>query len=345
MKNRAYLVLAVLFLVAFVTTFGGCGGSGGGSSSGSSGDNTVRHIAVDPYIVGAQFFEDLNGDGVQNVGEQISTLSDANGIFTFSSPLSTGATVVLSDTVTAPLHNGVTYTGEIKRNVDATGALVCSPLTTLLANGWTEQNIIDALTTAGLSGLTPADIRANPMAGINELTTVTEIQLAKIRASTSIYAFMSVMDILITGQGYDISYTTFTSNSDAGPALQAMVDSINFGISSTLLARMQDDMSAAPVDIPAVIVNDCIRADVAMTNYIIPQVAAAPTTFIPDYVSWSNLGYQLGLNFYIIRNKTNTNVTGALSAPETNPLKEQAIANILTFSTLTVNSLGAIVGQ
>jgi len=331
--------------VAFAAIFSYVGCGGGGSSSGSSASAAGSGIAVDPYIVGAQFFEDLNDNGVQDAGEQISTASDANGIFTFSRPLSTGATVVLSDTVTATLHNGVTYTGEIKRKVDATGTLVCSPLTTLLANGWTEQNIIDALTTAGLSGLTQADIRANPMAGINELTIVTDAQLAKIRASTSIYAFMSVMDILITGQGYDISYTTFTGNSDAGPALQKMVDAVNFGISSTLLARMQNDMSAAPVTMPAVIVNDVIRADVAMTNYVIPQVAAAPTTFIPDYVGWADLGYQLGLNFYIIRNKTNPNVIGALNDPASNPLKDQAIANILTFSTLTVNGSGQIVGQ
>jgi YVTN family beta-propeller protein len=42
MKNRAYYITAVLFLVAFVTTFnyGGCGGGGGGSS-GSGGDGTT----------------------------------------------------------------------------------------------------------------------------------------------------------------------------------------------------------------------------------------------------------------------------------------------------------------
>ncbi|MFH0888178.1 MAG: fibronectin type III domain-containing protein [Planctomycetota bacterium] len=44
MKNRAYWMIAVLFLVAFVTTFnyGGCNipSSGGGGSSGSSGGNT-----------------------------------------------------------------------------------------------------------------------------------------------------------------------------------------------------------------------------------------------------------------------------------------------------------------
>jgi hypothetical protein len=292
--------------------------------------------------VDAKFFEDLNKDGVQNAGEQLSTSTDANGLFTFSSALSTGAFVVLSDTVIGPLHNGISYTGTIKREVTSiTESLVASPLTTLLANGWTAQNIIDVLTTAGLSGLTEADLTKNPMAGINDLTVVTEAELVKIRASIAIYSFMAIMDDLITGQGYDITYTIFNANSiTTTPALAAMVESINYCLSPTLLATIKAQMDGSGMPIPSLTLSDIIRTSVAMADWIIPQVVANPTGFLPNTGLYATMSYQLGVNFYIIRNKTDFYIIGALGtlAPP-NPLKTYALTGILTKDTVKASDL------
>jgi len=322
------LMVIAIVLVAVVAIGYSCGGGG---SSGSSADTTVRHIAVDPYIVGAKFFEDLDGDEVQDLDEQLSSLTDANGLFTFSSPLTTGAFVVLSDTVIGPLHNGVSYTGTVKREVTSiTESLVASPLTTLLANGWTEQNVVDVLTGAGLAGITFTDLTKNPMEGMNDLTVVTEAQLVKIRASLAVYSFMAIMDDLIAGQGYAISYTTFISNSDAEPALAAMVESINYCLSPGLLANIKSQMDGSGMPIPALTLSDIIRTSVAMADWIIPQVVADPTGFVPDTETYADMSYQLGVNFYIIRNKTNSIIRGALLLdPNPNTLKTYALTGIL----------------
>ncbi|HLD36885.1 MAG TPA: hypothetical protein VJC37_09200 [Planctomycetota bacterium] len=333
--KKTVLVIGVIGILLVL------GYSCGGTKS-ESGSSVVKHIAVDPYIVGAKFFEDLNDDGIQNLGEQLSSLTDANGLFTFSSPLSTGATVVLSNTVIGPLHNGISYTAMVKRKVDATGTLVCSPLTTLLANGWTEDEVVLVLSNAGLTGITTADLKLNPMSGVDNLITVTEAALVKIRASIAVYSFMTVMDTLIAGQGYDITYSIFNANAiTTTPAMQKMVESINYCLSSTLLGTIQGDMSGAPLGMPVVTVGDVIKSAVAMANWIIPQVATqvgGPAAFVPNNGLYATMSYRLGLNFYIIRNKTNlyvNDITGALSSgAPSNPLKTYALSGILTRDTI-----------
>lgn len=341
MNGWHWAVIAMMTLVIFVVgiSITSCGTS---ASSGSSTSTVgARGIAVDPYVVGARFFEDLNNNGQWDTVEQLSTLTDSNGVFTFANALTTTSTLLLDRTVTAT-HNGVTYTGNIKRIVDSiTATLVASPLTTLLANGWTEIEIIDVLSTAGLTGLTASDLTANPMEGIENLTTVTEAELVKIRASIAIYSFMTVMDTLISGQGYDINYTTFSNTATARPALRAMVNSINYCLSPTLLTTIQTQMGSSQYSLPSVTVGDIIRASVAVTNYVIPQVVAAPITFTPNATILSTLGNQLGVNFYIIRNKDNMFITYAVNQS----LIPGTLTGIRTFNTLIVNSSGVVVGQ
>ena len=340
MENMKKLGVIAIVLAIVVVVGYSCGGT-----KSDSGSSAVKHIAVDPYIVGAKFFEDLNNNGTQDVGEQLSSLTNANGLFTFSSALSTGAIVVLSDTVIGPLHNGISFTGIIKREVDATGALVCSPLTTLLANGWTEDEVVLVLSNAGLTGITTADLKLNPMNGMDNLITVTEAALIKIKASIAVYSFMTVMDTLIAGQGYDITYSTFNNNAiTTTPALRKMVESINYCLSPTLLGTIQSGMSGAPLGMPVVTVGDVIKSAVAMANWIVPQVATqvgGPAAFVPNNALYATMSYKLGLNFYIIRNKTSlyvNDITGALSsgAPP-NTLKTYALSGILTMDTILAN--------
>ena len=332
MKKLAVIaiVLAALIVVGY-----SCGGSS--SSSGSSVDTTVKHIAVDPYIVGAQFFEDLDDNGIQDLDEQLSSLTDANGLFTFSSPLTTGSFIVLSNTDIGPLHNGISYTGMVRREVTSiTESLVASPLTTLLANGWTEIQIVDVLTGAGLTGITVTDLTKNPMAGINDLTSVTDTDLVNIRSSIAIYSFLSIMEQIITGEGYAMTYITFTNYAvTTTPALQAMVNSIKFCLSPTLLATIKGQMDSSGYTLPSVTAGDIIRTSVAMADWIIPQVVADPTGFTPNTAVYAQMSYKLGINFYIIRNKTNFIIQGALSGPApSNPLKDNALTGILTMDAL-----------
>ncbi|MFH0887879.1 MAG: hypothetical protein V1871_01570 [Planctomycetota bacterium] len=346
MNGWHWTVIAMMTLVIFVVgiSITSCGTS---ASSGSSTPTVgARGIAVDPYVVGARFLEDLNNNGQWDTGEQLSTLTDSNGVFTFANALTTTSTLLLDRTVTAT-HNGVTYTGNIKRIVDSiTATLVASPLTTLLANGWTEIEIIDVLSTAGLTGLTASDLTANPMEGIENLTTVTEAELVKIRASIAIYSFMTVMDTLISGQGYDINYTTFSNTATARPALKAMVDSINYCLSPTLLTTIQSQMSGGgvPPGTPQVTVGDIIRASVAVTNYVIPQVVAAPTTFIPNATTLSILGNKLGVNFYVLRNKSIFGINLLISGINTGMGAGTVITNITSYNSLEVDGGGNVVG-
>ncbi len=343
MGNMKKLGVIAIVLVTLIVVGYSCGGAS--SSSGSSADTTVKHIAVDPYIVGAKFFEDLDGDEVQDLDEQLSSLTDANGLFTFSSPLTTGSFIVLSNTVISPLHNGVSYTGTVKREVTSiTESLVASPLTTLLANGWTADEVVLVLSNAGLTGITTADLTKNPMEAMDNLVTVTEAALVKIRSSIAIYSFLSIMDQIITGEGYALTYITFTNYTiTTTPALEAMVASINYCLSPTLLSTIQTQMDASGYPLPAVTVGDIIRTSVAMADWIIPQVVADPIGFDPTplLALYATKSYQLGLNFYLIRNKTNFDIIAGVNASAI----PDALPSILTFTTLTVNGAGTVVGQ
>ncbi|MEI6080695.1 MAG: hypothetical protein WCQ53_08695, partial [bacterium] len=98
MKKILYVSLIAVVAVAAYAVLSNCGGSDSGSTTGSK--------LVDPYIVGAVLFEDVNNDGVQQATEQSSTPTDANGTFTFPNPLTVGSTIRL--TATTGSHAGVT---------------------------------------------------------------------------------------------------------------------------------------------------------------------------------------------------------------------------------------------
>lgn len=312
--------------------------------SGSSTPSTaVSGIAVDPYIANARFFEDVNNNGQKDTGEQESTSSDINGRFIFGRPLTPTSTIVINPAFLGR-HNGVSFIGRIKRRVGViTGTVVISPLTTLLANGWSESEVISALSTAGLTGLTTANLKEDPMEGIENLdsTTLTETHLTKIRASICVYSFMTVMDTLIAGKGYDITPISFTGTAGATQALANMVITVNTALSTGLLSTIQTMMSGAPSGTPKVTAGDVIRSAVAISNYIIPKVAAAPTVYAPNLTEINSLGQSLGVNFYNIRNKGNGFIQYAVS----NSIIPGALPGIMTFNTLTVNSSGVVVGQ
>lgn len=188
LKHKLWLPMIVLtgFLAA-------CGG--GGSSSGGGGDTTTSTgisvgIAVDPYIVNAQF-EELAADG-QTVIQRSSSSSSAKGEFSFPNTITDGSFIRMKVS-TRGQHANAPFTGIIKRRVFAGDQqpAVVSPLTTLMANGMSPTAIIQAMNNAGLPGLNEAHLYADPMAPLlNKSDNVTEADLVPLQANMAANAFM-----------------------------------------------------------------------------------------------------------------------------------------------------------
>ncbi|MDO3377611.1 hypothetical protein [Geoalkalibacter halelectricus] len=131
---RAWKKLGALLTIGFFLA--ACGG--GGSTTPIQQAEGGVGIAVDPYIVGAVFEEkDAAGNTIQR-----STPSDEDGRFTFDKPFASGSSLVM---VEKGLHNGLPFNGTLKRKVNASGVLVTSPLTTLVAEGVSEEAAAEML--------------------------------------------------------------------------------------------------------------------------------------------------------------------------------------------------------
>lgn len=330
MKKILYVSLIAVVAVAAYAVLSNCGGSDSGSTTGSK--------LVDPYIVGAVLFEDVNNDGVQQATEQSSTPTDANGTFTFPNPLTVGSTIRL--TATTGSHAGVTYTGAIAAKVtDAAAFQVVSPMTTLLANGWTAQNVVDVLTAAGLTGITVADVTKDPMTAFNMTDTVgaiTDAKLADIQASITIYSFLSIIEGIIkngydTGMGsngFALTYAMFVAHPYHTALLANMVFEIKRGLSKSVLQSIADQIAiakAACADTADATVSEIVLGSVAIANYIIPKVIASCATQlvtpgVPDCnypgpsaavsAAWSE---NIGKSLYVIRTKANSCTSGGVS--------------------------------
>ena len=321
-----------------------------------------KGVAVDPYISGATFFEDLDNNGIRDDGEQVSTVSDAKGGFSFSGPLTTGSTLIMDGKGT---HNGVAYTGTLKRVVEASGILVASPLTTLLANGWAVEQVVSVLGTAGLS-LTVEDLTKDPMSGLDQkdAEALLDTDLEKIRASISVYAFLSIMDQVIqlakTGEipveglsditsGYDLSYDKFTLHPNWQVLLTAMVTLIKDGLSTEVVSTIDSTLSQATTTCatfglpapPSATAGDVIRASVAISNYVIPKVIDSckvldtvtgfpKCDYTPGLADYGNWRWELGEKFYVLRTKSN----GCISAGITNGL----LPDVSSCKTFVVNA-------
>ena len=181
------LFLSIFILLSFILT--GCGGGGGGGGSPLSAGIAGSGVAVDPYIVGA-VFEEIPAGGGPPLQESIP--SDSNGHFSFPQPLTLGSTIrIKADS--KGLHNGIPYTGNLKRIVDTRGELTVSPLTTLEANGFSPHAITASLAAAGLPGLTVHDITIDPMVElVGKRSAITEADLRRLQANIVINNFFKI---------------------------------------------------------------------------------------------------------------------------------------------------------
>jgi len=214
-----------------------CSGGGDSSVDLSGGGPMDQIIAVDPYIEGA-VFQEIDADTGAVLQE--SNLSNEFGRFTFPQPLTPASVVELMDS-NKGLHGGAPYQGMLRRVVTAADKdpLVVSPLTTLLANGITPEELIALFNDAGLTGLTVADLYADPMNGLADMTTgVTEQHLKLLQASMAADAYMEV-----------------AGNFQAG--LNELNDSDQFEIFSSMVNSMNSLLNAAEFEtIRAALSND-----------------------------------------------------------------------------------------
>jgi hypothetical protein len=116
------------------------------------------------------------------------------------------------------LHLGQPYFGDLKARAagrDNGSRRVISPLTTLLANGWTDGQIIAVLRMAGIHGMTPAGLKQDPMAGMEHINVrrLFDGSLALIQSTLTVGAALQIIDALARYQpvsglmsGFDITY-------------------------------------------------------------------------------------------------------------------------------------------
>ena len=238
LHKAQYLLAGVLVML-----LAACGGSGGSSSS--SGAYITGGIVVDPYIVGATFFEDVNGNGRWDAGEQISTPSDENGVFSFSDPVPAGRTIIMHD---RGKHNGLIFTGIVARRIFSSdaGLVVVSPLTTLQAMGLSSSRIVQLLE-GFIPDLNESHITADPyapLAFLEEDTVISDESLAGIRANVlvgtllQLYSPVSsrlglstqVLEGLISGDYFDFDQH------------QVIVDAVNHALHPDAMGRVRAEL-------------------------------------------------------------------------------------------------------
>ncbi|ADH86470.1 hypothetical protein [Desulfurivibrio alkaliphilus] len=150
-------------------------------------------VVVDPYIVGATFFEDVNGNGRWDEGEQISTPSDEQGRFAFATPVPAGNAIIMLERGT---HQGLPFAGQLMHLVaeEDSDTVVVTPLTTLSARAFADGDISSLLT--AVNGYRDYDLAVDPMAGLVGLNgSVNQDDLVDLRANLYVGALLDLFQV------------------------------------------------------------------------------------------------------------------------------------------------------
>lgn len=144
-------------VLALAAALAACGGGGGGGAPSGPREG----VAVDPYVLGA-VLQELTPAGAL---VQESSPSDALGAFRFPGALHPGNRVAM---VVKGVHNGTPYPVSLAAEVPPRGALVVSPLTTLIASGAFTADSAAALIRQALPGSSVGaqDVLADPMSRV-----------------------------------------------------------------------------------------------------------------------------------------------------------------------------------
>ncbi|KPK26499.1 MAG: hypothetical protein AMJ61_08735, partial [Desulfobacterales bacterium SG8_35_2] len=248
-----FYLLIILFLAA-------CSDSNNSAVNLPGGD-VMQGVAVDPYIEGA-VFQEIDADTGAVLQE--SSPSNALGVFVFPDPLTPGSIIELKDTEKG-LHGGAPYLGMLRRVIAAAdqNPVVVSPLTTLLANGITPEELIAALHDAGLTSLTTSDLYADPMVRLSNITAeVTDQDLALLQASMAVNAYMEITGLFEAGL-IEMNDPAHLAIFDT--MLNIIVNLLNTGEFETITAALANDPDVTTPLIP----EDFVHAAMAELRTII----------------------------------------------------------------------------
>ena len=131
-----------------------CGGGGGSSSEPAPTPTPSAGVAVDGYLIGSTVLCDSNANGLSDAGE-LSVGTDAGGNFRFNS----GCTAALVVRGGSSVDTGLPFKGVLKAPA---GATVVSPLTTMVAAGMTNAQVVAALGLTAGTDLLKTDPAASP---------------------------------------------------------------------------------------------------------------------------------------------------------------------------------------
>ncbi|AJF07147.1 hypothetical protein [Geoalkalibacter subterraneus] len=315
-----YKMCGCLFICVGLLSLVACGGS---SSSRHTESATVTGgVVVDPYIVGATFFEDVNDNGLWDEGEQISTPSDERGHFTFDRPVPAGLTIIMHE---AGDHQGLPYTGRLARTImeeDAESVIV-SPLTTLVALGLDEQAIVEALTQppealplalgdesrAVIPGFSAAHINADPYGSLHLLDrdSMTDADLAGVRANVYVAVLFDFfyMDAFLVGLTKQEAYNLLTS---VGPLRADLIEAVCYVISAEGMERIASTLPENR-ELPPVTMREVADTAPALFTWWKQEVERREAqdddlVFLDEFKALVDRaqGAQLGLNYYVMNN-------------------------------------------
>lgn len=194
MRNRN--IFQILLILISATLISACGSSGGNSSyeTDSGTSDLYGGVVVDPYISNA-VLQEIDADGT-TILQRTSSATDSQGYFEFPQALKEGSTVEIKVGSRGD-HVGANNQVILRRKVlpGDSGELIVSPLTTLIANGSSEEDVAALLQSIGLTGFNTSDIYVDPMAGLESRTTrPTASTLQNIQAAIAVANFLEVFD-------------------------------------------------------------------------------------------------------------------------------------------------------
>ena len=252
--------LAIIMLTVLLTACGDGGGGGSDApvdSSGAALTSVTSGVAVDPYIVGA-IVEEISSDG--KLLQSSSGPTNALGEFTFPQPVTVGSIIRLKSSAKG-MHGNAPFEGMLKHKATSVdgNSVVLSPLTTLVANGMSEDEVSRMMAAAGLPGLTIEDIYSDPVAGLETMTSgVNDSILRNLQANMAANSYMAA-----------IGNFNYNGLSSAGSSLQmsAMVGAVQQTLNTALFNQLAAEIGSG------FMLGDLIQTAIQLNRTIVSQIS------------------------------------------------------------------------
>jgi hypothetical protein len=274
-------------------------------------ETVVYHgIAVDPYIVGATFFEDVNGNGRWDEGEQISTPSDAQGRFSFTTPVPAGRAIVMHE---RGYHQGLPFTGRLLARVEegAPERVVISPLTTLAALGLPTEELSSLLSL--LNNYSAYDVSADPMAGLEQIGKATDdnydAAVAGLRANLYVGAILELF--MLNRDHSGITADDLRDLLNNWEPLPDLMEGLHYLVSADAIARVAAKLPGG-YNLPPVTMREVAEAAPALLGWWQNESLGAMVSAATFKAKADSVQADLTLHYYVRNNQNNEAVQRAI---------------------------------